>query len=158
MQDRILEIVVYLMNQLSEEQGSLNSIDDMSWVPTNHRYEMFMSIRVPSLTKAYVQQLFEPLFMNVGLDFDREKPDAIFAIHPGGPKIIDMIQEELDLTERQIENSRKVLFENGNISSATSPAIWDSIVRDDSIPSGKLVVCVAFGPGLTATAALMKKV
>ncbi len=30
MQDRILEIVVYLMNQLSEEQGSLNSIDDMS--------------------------------------------------------------------------------------------------------------------------------
>lgn len=30
MQDRILEIVVYLMNQLAEEQGSLNSIDDMS--------------------------------------------------------------------------------------------------------------------------------
>ncbi len=30
MQDKILEIVVYLMNQLTEHQGSMNSIDEMS--------------------------------------------------------------------------------------------------------------------------------
>lgn len=30
MEDRILEIVVYLMNQLAEERGSLSTIDDMS--------------------------------------------------------------------------------------------------------------------------------
>jgi len=29
-QDRILEIVVYLMNQLTDQQGSINSIDEMS--------------------------------------------------------------------------------------------------------------------------------
>ena len=44
------------------------------------------------LTKSIKQALF-PLFQEVGLHFDKERESAIIAVHPGGPHIIDAIQQ-----------------------------------------------------------------
>jgi predicted naringenin-chalcone synthase len=83
---------------------------------------------------------------------------AVFAIHPGGPKIVDQIAATLKLAEQQIALSRKVLRERGNMSSATLPHIWQEIVRSPAVREGELVVSLAFGPGLTLSGAVLQKV
>ena len=82
---------------------------------------------------------------------------ALYAVHPGGPKVLDRVRAALRLDEAQIAGSRALLRRRGNMSSATLPHIWMDLVRDPTIVPGTLVVSLAFGPGLTVSAAVMQK-
>jgi predicted naringenin-chalcone synthase len=98
------------------------------------------------------------LCAQAGIDFEAEKGDIVFAIHPGGPAILNQIRNRLGVEESAIELGRKVLRENGNMASATAPHIWQLIAESDDIPSGKRVLSMAFGPGLTVIGALFEKI
>ena len=82
---------------------------------------------------------------------------ALYAIHPGGPKIIRQVAQVLGLKPEQVRHSEEVLRQYGNMSSATLPHIWQKIVEDRTVPSDTLVVSLAFGPGLTIAGALFQK-
>ena len=71
-------------------------------------------------------------------------------MHPGGPKIIDVVRDEVGLTEEQVAASRRVLSEHGNCSSATVLLVLQEMADVDGP-----VVAMAFGPGLTLYAALL---
>src|ERR1700733_14215532 len=75
--------------------------------------------------------------------------DIYFAIHPGGPKIIQQVAAILGLKPEQYEHSQWVLQNYGNMSSATLPHIWEKLWNDERVKSGSYVVSLAFGPGLT---------
>jgi predicted naringenin-chalcone synthase len=115
------------------------SAGDMTWVPSPTSMQMTLSKEVPEKIRghlpAFLREMTQDPFENI-----------IFAIHPGGPKIIDSIQSYLELSDEQVAFSRKVLKERGNMSSATLPHVWKEIL--DSDYSGK-VISLAFGPGLT---------
>jgi len=80
---------------------------------------------------------------------------ALFAIHPGGPKILSHIQKILGLRTEQIAQSQAVLAACGNMSSATLPHIWKAMLEDDRV-SGP-IVSLAFGPGLTLSGCILEK-
>lgn len=124
-----------------------DSEDDMSWVPAPWGMMMNLSREVPNKIKQSLENFTRELFHQAGLG-PLAINDSIFAIHPGGPKIIDAVQEVLNLSSEQIKESRKVLFERGNMSSATLPHVWDEIINNN-YPIGTKVVSYAFGPGLT---------
>ena len=88
---------------------------------------------------------------------DRYK-NYLFAIHPGGPRIIDTIQESLGLSADQVRHSIEVLRHYGNMSSATLPHVWQRIIQDPQVPDGQEIISLAFGPGLTIFGSLMRKV
>ncbi len=75
---------------------------------------------------------------------------AGWAVHPGGPRILDVVRDELGLTEDEIAASRRVLAEHGNCSSATVLLVLEEMAEVDGP-----VVVMAFGPGLTLYAALL---
>jgi predicted naringenin-chalcone synthase len=54
----------------------------------------------------------------------------------------------LGLSDEQVKSSRKVLFERGNMSSATLPHVWSDILEGNP-EKGTPVLAMAFGPGLT---------
>lgn len=81
----------------------------------------------------------------------------LFAIHPGGPKIIDQVKKGLQLSEEQVLHSREMLLHRGNMSSATIPHIWEKMGRDGSIKPGAHIVSLAFGPGLTISGAVLER-
>jgi predicted naringenin-chalcone synthase len=116
-----------------------DSINDMTWVPSPTSMQMTLSKEVPDKIRGHL-----PAFLH-DLTQDSHQ-NVIFAIHPGGPKIIDSLQAQLELSDEQVAFSRKVLKERGNMSSATLPHVWKEIL--DSDYSGK-VISLAFGPGLT---------
>jgi predicted naringenin-chalcone synthase len=131
------------------------SDQDMSWAPEDWGLQMNLSREVPDKIRGIIGNFFRDMAGQAGLDPVALRRDAIFAIHPGGPKIIQAVQEAMEITEEQTEFSRAVLRERGNMSSATLPHVWASILETKPAPGTK-IVSYAFGPGLTVFGAIFE--
>jgi alkylresorcinol/alkylpyrone synthase len=122
--------------------------DHMTWDVTDLGFRMGLSHRVPDVLDGHVAQLVDDLLARHGLN--RSDVDG-WAVHPGGPRILDVIQTRLGLTDADLAPSRGVLAEHGNCSSPTVLMILSAL------GSAERVVALAFGPGLTLYAALFAR-
>jgi predicted naringenin-chalcone synthase len=134
-----------------------DSLCDMTWTLSEWGFQMTLSRDVPRKIALSLPNFLSTLFLDAGMSYAEQKENVTFAIHPGGPRIIDSVKELLSLKENQLRNSRKILFERGNMSSATLPHIWMTILTDQDITPGSIVISLAFGPGLTVAGALFRK-
>jgi predicted naringenin-chalcone synthase len=130
-----------------------NTERHMSWRIESEGLAMTLSREVPEVLKANVPRIVESLRSE-----NLVSSEPIFAIHPGGPRIIDVLANSLSLRAEQYRHSIDVLRDYGNMSSATLPHIWQRIVADGSIKSGSEIISLAFGPGLTIFAGLFRKI
>lgn len=130
---------------------------DMTWIPGSHGMMMTLSKDVPVKISEVLESFIDEICQKSGVDKREIMREAIFAIHPGGPKIIDTIQKKLELDEVQVMASKKVLFERGNMSSATLPHVWKEIQKEN-FKDKRWVLSLAFGPGLTVFGALFELV
>jgi len=124
--------------------------DQMTWDVTDLGFRMGLSNRVPDVLDAHVGPLVADLLGRHGLalsDVDG------WAVHPGGPRILDVIQSRLGLTDDDLAPSRRVLAEHGNCSSPTVLMIVEALRAADR----EWIVALAFGPGLTLYAALLSR-
>jgi predicted naringenin-chalcone synthase len=132
-----------------------NSAEAMSWVCSDFGLKMSLSKDVPKYIGTHLKSFLDSWLEEK--DFGPVTNQTIFAIHPGGPKIVEFARQALDLKESQVRFSRQVLEERGNMSSATLPHIWSLILESPEVISGTDIVSIAFGPGLTVAATRMKK-
>lgn len=129
----------------------------MSWNLADWGFEMSLAKEIPVLIARSLPGYLERLSQLHQWTMKDLCQQALFAIHPGGPKILSHVQEILSLSDAQIAHSVRLLSECGNMSSATLPHIWKSILDDPAVPVDTAVVSLAFGPGLTLCGALMVK-
>jgi alkylresorcinol/alkylpyrone synthase len=130
------------------------SADMMTWDVTDHGFRMGLSPRIVGVLERHVSGVVDDLLSRHNVTSPRV---AGWAVHPGGPKILDVVEEQLDLTEELLQESRAILRDFGNCSSATVLLILDRIVRGRELSAGDHVVALAFGPGLTLYAALFQQ-
>jgi alkylresorcinol/alkylpyrone synthase len=135
-----------------------DSLPEMTLRPGPLQFDMSLSKRVPFMIRDSIVDFVHAICAQVDLDFEREKSEMVFAIHPGGPAILNQIRGKLGIEEPAVALSRRVLYEHGNMASATAPHIWQLIVESPEIPAGSKVLSMAFGPGLTVIGALFEKV
>jgi predicted naringenin-chalcone synthase len=140
-----------------DEQMIPDSTDAMTWSASDFGMQMALSRTVPNRIADELGAFVDRLALAAGID-RHELQGAVYAVHPGGPKILDRAREVLQIGDAQLASSRKVLLERGNMSSATLPHIWMELLEDREIAAGRLVVSLAFGPGLTICGAIMRKV
>jgi predicted naringenin-chalcone synthase len=119
---------------------------------------MTLTVMTPVIIKKYARQFMEKLFRLAGMDFERDRERALFALHPGGPKIVEHLQAELGLRPDQVAVSNRVFLENGNMSSATVPHILSEMLDSPDVAAGTRIASVAFGPGLTVTGLILEKI
>lgn len=125
--------------------------DHMTWEVTDHGFRMGLSPKVPEVLARHVRGLVTGLLAENGLavgDVDG------WAVHPGGPRILDVVRDELGLPERALAASRETLAAHGNCSSPTVIMVLDEILRR-SVYAPRTIVSLAFGPGLTLYASLL---
>jgi predicted naringenin-chalcone synthase len=139
------------------EQILPGSADSMAWSVGDFGMHMTLTRDVPDRIAGALRPFLTELFQKAGLNVAGELRDAVVAVHPGGPKIIDRVSEVLELRPAQVQASRDVLFECGNMSSATLPHVWQRVLSDPAVPAGALVLSLAFGPGLTVCGGLFRK-
>jgi predicted naringenin-chalcone synthase len=126
--------------------------DHMTWHITDLGFRMGLSPHVPDVLSRHVEPFVRELLGRheltvAGVDG--------WAVHPGGPRILEVVAERLELPEQALGPSRATLAEHGNCSSPTVLMILDRMLRQE--PAAQVpVVLIAFGPGLTLYAALLR--
>jgi alpha-pyrone synthase len=114
---------------------------DMTWNIVATGFRMRLTSRIPIVLSAALPEF-------VG-EFQAGEPAPIkhWAVHPGGPAILDSLAGTLDLPTDSLSASREVLRECGNMSSATIFFVFARIAAAGAPGAG---IAFAFGPGLTA--------
>jgi predicted naringenin-chalcone synthase len=125
----------------------------MTWRITDDGFRMTLSAYVPLILADRIAGFVERLLAPAGLD--RRQIDH-WGIHPGGPKIVELIGERLELSPAQLRPAFHVLGEYGNCSSATILLILEEILATDRPRPGAYGVLMAFGPGLTMEGLLLR--
>jgi len=116
----------------------------MTWRITDSGFRMTLDASVPDVIAAQLP----PLTREWGW---ADSPATAWAIHPGGPRILEAASRTLGVSEERTAASRKVLATVGNVSSATVLFILEEILRH---PEGlDTIRLLAFGPGLSVEAA-----
>jgi alpha-pyrone synthase len=122
--------------------------DAMTWKIGDRSFEMTLSPKVAGYIGENLRRWLQGWLGDRGLAI---ADVASWAIHPGGPKILDAVEEALGLPRSATSVSREVLAEFGNMSSPTILFILDRL-RARRAP--RPCVCLGFGPGLVVEAAL----
>lgn len=124
----------------------------MGWDVGSQGLKIVLSKSVPDVTR---KELSEPLrsFLksnNLGIsDIDS------FMAHPGGPKVLEAMEEVFGLGEKGLVESWKSLDENGNMSSVSVLDIMKRTI-DNRNKDAKVALSVAMGPGFSAEFGLFK--
>ena len=134
---------------------ALQGKTDMAWYIRDFGFEMRLSSYVPNLLEIKMNELTDRLLQKLNLKFD--EIDA-FAIHPGGKRILETAEKCLKISSSQNQYSYETLRNFGNMSSATVlfvlKNIWDNCLVPEKNEGN--ILSMAFGPGLTMEAALIK--
>ncbi|MFO0014420.1 MAG: type III polyketide synthase [Planctomycetota bacterium] len=141
------EIVSSLSRKLDQTS------DLMSWNIGNHGFQMTLSPRIPSVIEA---QLRQPLSEWLAEEQLGLSDIGAWAVHPGGPRVIDAAGQALGLEDSRLQASRDILSEFGNMSSPTVLFILERLHPTSS--PGSHAVMLAFGPGLQVEALLLRRV
>ncbi|MFC7549795.1 type III polyketide synthase [Plantactinospora sp. GCM10030261] len=128
-----------------------STADHMTWEVTDTGFRMGLSPKVPQVLAAHVEALVDELLDRQGW---RRADVEGWAVHPGGPRILTVVERQLKLPPTALAASRATLAENGNCSSPTTLLILDRMWR--AVDPPERVVLLAFGPGLTLYAASLE--
>jgi len=131
-----------------------NGRSEMAWTIDDFGFQMKLSSYVPDIIRNGISDLTHAFLKKAKLGLD---DIDYFAIHPGGKRILDEIEDVLELDNSINQHARGVLKKYGNMSSPTVLFVLESLISTLSDEdSGKLVLVMAFGPGLTLELALLK--
>ncbi|HEY4159171.1 MAG TPA: 3-oxoacyl-[acyl-carrier-protein] synthase III C-terminal domain-containing protein [Polyangiaceae bacterium] len=113
-----------------------------------------LSKEMPVLVSRSLDWLAENFFGRHGLC----AADLAFAVvHPGGRKILDIAQTKLALPDALLAPSRATLRAYGNVSAASVLFVLEAWQKLAPAPSsGSLGAMVAFGPGISTEALLLR--
>lgn len=123
----------------------------MSWRIGDNGFEMTLSQKVPSLIEQHLRPWMEGFLAKNGLTISDV---TNWAIHPGGPRILDACLTALSLPTESVALSREILANYGNMSSATILFLLERVQEE---PRPGPVVALGFGPGLTIEAMLLHR-
>ncbi|WP_041951965.1 type III polyketide synthase [Spirosoma spitsbergense] len=137
--------------------------DEMAWTIGNQGFDMVLSQQVPDVIRHHIGHVLHRILNQNGLavaDID------YFALHPGGRRILDLIETEFAIDRTKTHHAYDVLDQYGNMSSASVlfvlKAIWNELAEATACATGPMpdgftqtIAGIAFGPGLTLESMLL---
>ncbi len=121
----------------------------MSWQIRDHGFQMTLSPQLPQLLEERLRSAMDGWLRRHGLSVDAM---GSWAIHPGGPRILDACANALAVDEASLADSRQVLADYGNMS---SPTVLFILKRLAERRAPRPCVALALGPGIAVEAALL---
>jgi len=127
-----------------------DSAELMAWRIGNHGFEISLSARVPGVIESALAPWLDGWLASQGL---ARGDIATWAIHPGGPRILESVAAATGIGRDAYAISQEVLGEFGNMSSPTILFILERL-RKRGAP--RPCLALGFGPGLAVEAALFR--
>jgi len=121
------------------------TVDVMGWNVSSSGFQLVMSRDVPKMADDYLRAEVDSFLADHGLSI---ADISTWVCHPGGPKVLDSIENAIGMPPEALRHSRNSMRDNGNISSAS---VLDVLRRTLAEPpsEGARGVMLAMGPGFS---------
>ncbi|MFJ5231939.1 type III polyketide synthase [Kitasatospora sp. NPDC088391] len=125
----------------------------LGWEVGDDGFGILLGAELPELVRLHVAE--EVSSFLAGHDL---KPGDVTAwvCHPGGPRVLDALGDELGLPEGALAPSRASLARCGNLSSASVLHILRDVLAQGPPPPGSFGLMLALGPGFASELALLR--
>ncbi len=124
----------------------------MGFKLTNQGLQMVLDPKVPETIANHFPKVIHPFLEKHHLTIDNID-HLIF--HPGGKKIVQTVEELFGNLGKNIDDTKAVLMEYGNMSSATVLYVLERFM-DKQPASGEKGLMLSFGPGFSAQRILLE--
>jgi predicted naringenin-chalcone synthase len=121
------------------------TVDVMGWNVGSSGFQLVMSRDVPKMADDYLRDEVDSFLADHGLSI---ADISTWVCHPGGPKVLDSIENAIGLPPEALVHSRNSMRENGNISSASVLDVLRRTVAEPP-PEGAFGLMLAMGPGFS---------
>ena len=146
------------MNNCSHEIEIINSQsrlyydseDVMGWDILDSGFKVIFSRDIPSIVGSKVTEDIESFLESNKLSLSEIKN---FIVHPGGKKVIEAYINALKLNPDNLNNTKKVLRENGNMSSSTVFYVLNEFINNGFSDGYGLMM--SLGPGFSSEMILL---
>jgi alkylresorcinol/alkylpyrone synthase len=128
----------------SSEYTWPDSLGVMGWDVADEGLKAVFSQDIPCLVRQHMGGLVDAFLKMQGLT---KEHITAFLCHPGGAKVLDALEDALQLPPRSLIHSRNTLRDYGNMSSATALFVLKAALRS---PEPGEYMLSALGPGFTA--------
>lgn len=129
-----------------------NATDMMGFKLTNGGLQMVLDKEVPERIANHFPAIIHPFLKKYNTSIE-EVDHLIF--HPGGKKIVQTVEELFGGLGKNIDETKAVLKEYGNMSSATVLYVLERFI-DQKQSQGTIGLMLSFGPGFSAQRILLK--
>jgi alkylresorcinol/alkylpyrone synthase len=124
----------------------------MGWEVSEKGFKIVLSAEVPEMVQRYLRRDVDAFLAEHGL---ARKDIAAWISHPGGPKVLEAMQEALELPENALEGAWRTLREVGNLSSTSVLLVLEETLESPPAP-GSWGLVSAMGPGFCSELVLLK--
>ena len=125
----------------------------MGWEVTNSGFKVMLSADIAQLAQSEIRPIMEAFLCRHELTITDIHH---WLVHPGGPKVIQALENGLGLPDEALTLSWETLAEAGNISSASVLLIVDKVMKCMQPRSGEYGVLMAMGPAFSAELVLLQ--
>jgi alkylresorcinol/alkylpyrone synthase len=125
--------------------------DVMGWNIGTTGFQIKLSNEVATVAEKYLGEDVRIFLADHGLT---TADITTWVCHPGGPKVIEAVENTLDLPVHALDHTRKSLRDNANLSSVSVLDVLRANMADQP-PAGSFGLMMAMGPGFCSELVLL---
>jgi alkylresorcinol/alkylpyrone synthase len=125
----------------------------MGWQLTNQGFKIIMSPEIPGIIRGNLRRDVDCFLHEHGLE---RRHISHWIAHTGGPKVLNAIEEGLELRPDALKRSWDSLDQFGNLSSASVLFVLEKLLAADETRPGDWGIMLAMGPGFCSELVLLR--
>lgn len=125
----------------------------MGWDISHQGFRVVLSAQVPEMVRRYLGRDVDEFLGEHGLS----RSDIVrWVCHPGGPKVLEAMEETLELPPEALELAWRGLREVGNLSSTSVLLVLKETLEERPPAPGSYGLLLAMGPGFCSELVLLQ--
>ncbi len=125
----------------------------MGWDITKEGFRVVLSADVPRMVQEHIREDVDKFLTDQGLS---RRDISSYVCHPGGPKVLEAFQEELELPPDALALTWESLRSVGNLSSASVLMVLRDTMEQQRPREGSHGLMLAMGPGFCSELVLLR--
>ncbi|MFD7899475.1 type III polyketide synthase [Streptomyces sp. NPDC059568] len=125
----------------------------MGWDITGSGFRIVLDASVPDLVRKNLPEEVDGFLAEHGL---RRQDITAWVCHPGGPKVLEAVEEALELPDGALDMTWRSLAAVGNLSSSSVLHVLRDTLEQRQPPPGTAGLMLAMGPGFCSELVLLR--
>jgi alkylresorcinol/alkylpyrone synthase len=130
-----------------------NTESVMGWDVGSDGFRVVLSADVPSIVTDHLRADVDRFLSDHGLKLG---DISSWVCHPGGPRVIEALQQSLELSPADLQRTWDSLRSIGNLSSASVLFVLEDTIHETRPEEGALGLMMAMGPGFCSELVLVQ--